>query len=309
MPIGMGCCRSCINFAGVISSDRYPLVRCARRLLSLWLLWIAANVVGGTLSLVLYRMLFDILGALRLTKELTILGVFFGFLPLFVSQSLALRRHLRKGSWVLASSLVLCIGFYAWFNVNSLFGIIPAIAAMAPPKDLQVLGVLVDAELFWERALSLFVVWGLVGVAQWLVLRRYIGHAGWWVVASAVGGAASGTAAVIVESASGDLLLSWVARWGVYGALTGVVLVLLLQNRIRHRYQRHIERAAVSWSASWPGLDAYTHGKTQRQGPQTKHRHLTDTGPDRTVGARLSSQRSSIRVYETRRTPGAVSRK
>jgi hypothetical protein len=234
------------------------------------------------------------------------LSLFLGFIPLFAAQWLVLRRHIsRVDLWVLSSSGGICLGTYAQHAVIFVFGIVAATTS----GDSQAFGVLYSTQL-WGRTLGLFALWGIIGAAQWLVLRRRIRHAGWWVLASAVGGATSGAVALVIVSAGGDLLLSYLARWAVYGALTGVVLVLLLQNRIKHRYQRHIERAAVSWSASWPGLDAYTHGKTRRQGPETKHLHLTDTGPDRTVGARLSSPRPlSIRVREKRRTPGAVSRK
>ena len=38
-------------------------------------------------------------------------------------------------------------------------------------------------EFFWY----LFMVGFVVGVAQWLVLRRHTQHAGWWILARAIG--------------------------------------------------------------------------------------------------------------------------
>jgi hypothetical protein len=81
-----------------------------------------------------------------------------------------------------------------------------------------------------------------------VVLRHRVRHAGWWVLASAVAGSVSGAVALVVGSANGNVLLSYLARWSVYGALTGIALVLLLHNRIKHRVQRRIELSA------FPGL-------------------------------------------------------
>jgi hypothetical protein len=282
----------------VTSDNRYIQVRRVRRLLVLWFWWTSAITIGGTLSHILTQILASLAGST--------LGLFFGPTPLWVAQWLGLRRCSRRFKqeawrWLVVSSLGLCMGYWISGTVIVELGVAAAVGKAAGS---------VTANVFWVRAVNSFIIWGVVGTAQQLVLRRHSRHASLWVLASAMSGASSGVVALAVESASGDLLLSWTARWGVYGALTGVALVLLLQSRIMHRYQRRIERAAVRWSPSWPALDPDTHGTPQRQGPQAKHLALTDTGPDRTVGARLSSPRPpSIRVREKRRTPGAVSRK
>jgi len=62
-----------------------------------------------------------------------------------------------------------------------------------------------------------------LGIAQWLVLRRQVSRAGWWVLANTVAFAVGGA---VVEAASGPLLVP-LALAG-YGANTGGVLVLLL---------------------------------------------------------------------------------
>jgi hypothetical protein len=81
----------------------------------------------------------------------------------------------------------------------------------------------VDGRVWGAVALALF---GLgVGAAQWLVLRRLIAGAAWWVPAS-VGAT---LAAALVENAlpRGWGTPVWVVL-AVFGAVTGVVLVHLL---------------------------------------------------------------------------------
>ena len=70
------------------------------------------------------------------------------------------------------------------------------------------------------------------GIAQWLVLRRHVPGAGWWVLASIVGVAVS--VAVISTVTAGVEEAGGIAGGGavggaVYGALTGGVLVWLLR--------------------------------------------------------------------------------
>jgi hypothetical protein len=240
-----------VRASGPIPRDRDSVVGIAHRSLGLGLWWILASVVGGTLSLILWRLLTGIVGGRLAWHTLSdlaggTLSLFFGFLPLSVAQWLVLRRHLRHpGRWVIASAVGVCLGTYAQRIVIFGLGAAPAIL---PAKDPQALGVLFNAQLFWGRGLGLFVLWGVVGAAQWLVLRRHFRHAGWWVLASAVAGAVSGALALVVGSASGGLLISYLARWSAYGAMTGLTLVLLRQDHIKRRYQRRIDRAAL------PGL-------------------------------------------------------
>jgi hypothetical protein len=51
------------------------------------------------------------------------------------------------------------------------------------------------------RLLPLSVPALLTGVGQWLVLRRHVSRAGWWVFASAVGGAVGWSAVLLVTLA------------------------------------------------------------------------------------------------------------
>ena len=63
----------------------------------------------------------------------------------------------------------------------------------------------------------------VLGVLQWLVLRRQVARAGWWVLASSVGWVMGGLASGITNTTAG-----WAVLGIVYGAITGIVLVWLL---------------------------------------------------------------------------------
>ena len=84
-------------------------------------------------------------------------------------------------------------------------------------------------EVFWINLLQEGLLWGLVGVLQWLVLRRWIG-AGLWIGLSILGGALMGmTAAATCYMACGAQIGPWntgvilpdAAAWGVFGTVTG----------------------------------------------------------------------------------------
>ena len=66
----------------------------------------------------------------------------------------------------------------------------------------------------------------VLGVLQWLVLRRQVARAGWWVLASTVGWIVGGLVSGITDTAAG-----WAVLGAVYGAITGSVLVWLLRHR------------------------------------------------------------------------------
>jgi hypothetical protein len=63
-----------------------------------------------------------------------------------------------------------------------------------------------------------------LGIAQWLALRRQLPRTGWWVLISAIGWVTAGLLAGAVSPPEG-----WAVVGAVYGAITGYVLVRLLQ--------------------------------------------------------------------------------
>lgn len=78
-----------------------------------------------------------------------------------------------------------------------------------------------------------------LGMAQWLVLRRHVTRAGWWVVASAAGWLAAvfltmvifrlGLGALPMHAWRSVVVVSWAAGGALYGALLGRVLIALLR--------------------------------------------------------------------------------
>jgi hypothetical protein len=86
----------------------------------------------------------------------------------------------------------------------------------------------------------------VVGLMQWVILRRQISRAGWWVLASAAGLAVAvgaGTAVAALVDGSGGLhgfarLCMWAAVMGLGGAISGVL-------------QQHILRQQVSRASWW----------------------------------------------------------
>ena len=89
--------------------------------------------------------------------------------------------------------------------------------------------------MLWMRAVDLLLIWFTVGIAQLFVLQMYLKHATIWTIVSAMSGALSDSVGLIVESAETNSLLVYAARWTIYGALTGVVIVLAEKDRLRSR--------------------------------------------------------------------------
>ncbi len=113
-------------------------------------------------------------------------------------QWLVLRRQVaRAGRWVLASLGAAAVVGVVVFGVGA-----------------------VSADVGWVVGAAAFGT--VLGALQWLVLRRQVARAGWWVLASTVGWVVGGPVGGIV---------GWAALGAVYGAVTGPVLVWLLRQR------------------------------------------------------------------------------
>ena len=89
--------------------------------------------------------------------------------------------------------------------------------AFAVPEDNVAIG-----------ALHTAVIGALIGAVQWLVLRRWLAGAGWWVAASAAGMALGGGAAFAASFATGaDVIQPWALA--VLGAPLGIAQWLVLR--------------------------------------------------------------------------------
>lgn len=165
----------------------------------LWFLWLMAGAVGwgwamdaGTFG---EPRPIELLRSMRPLNVSPYISVATGAAVVGVFQWLILRRYLTGSvRWVVAS-----------------------VAASVVGALLVLLVGLVDTDAGLLGGVSLF---GLVaGVLQWLVLRRQVPRAGWWVLASSVGW----LVAMPVSDMAGP------PGWAVYGTITGTVLVWLLR--------------------------------------------------------------------------------
>lgn len=68
-----------------------------------------------------------------------------------------------------------------------------------------------------------------LGFAQWLLLRSYLHRAGWWVLASAIGGLLGTTALMGLQYGGASIRFVYAGVPGlIYGAITGAALVWLV---------------------------------------------------------------------------------
>ncbi|MDM9385035.1 protein kinase [Chlorogloeopsis sp. ULAP01] len=162
--------------------------------------WILATTVGVVMGAVVGLVVGAAVGNVNAgnTVAAAIAGTFVG-----IMQWLVLRRQIyQAGWWVLATA----VGFAVFGAVaNALIGAVFG----------AVFNALIDAMA--GAVLGIF-----VGIMQWLVLRRQIYQAGWWVLATAVGFAVFGAAFNTVTGAGAGAIL---------GLITGLTLVKLLRNR------------------------------------------------------------------------------
>jgi hypothetical protein len=197
-------------------------------------------MVGGTLSMNLWFILSDAGNRL--------LGAFFGFFPLALAQWLVLRRYSRglgqRGWWwLVATAAGVCLGTLLAETLILPLAVTVPILTAPPGTTLKPTAGPLYPVIVFIRASILFIIWGVVGTGQWMVLRHRIRRPGLWILVSAASGAASGVAALVVDATTGTSrsLLGFGARWAIYGALTGVVLVFFLSNRIRRQTEQETE--------------------------------------------------------------------
>jgi len=177
---------------------------------SFWLAWVLASIMGFGIGMLLgasiayglfNREVFD--ATMGITLGL-VTGAIGGF-----AQWLVLRDHIPgAGWWVVASAL----GFAAFMGT-------PATVATENPAMAGIMG-----------AIAL----GFVGgIPQWIILRRHVERAGWWLVATLFGALVGeiGFPISFAIDATGNLSVIVVGvLFGVgLGAIPGAMLVWLLR--------------------------------------------------------------------------------
>ena len=203
-----------------------------------WLWWVLASIVVAAGGLSSYLAIFFTEGIIALLMPL--FGALFGAL-VGIIQWFILRRQMSPPLWWvlsnalafaligIASSLwVLGAGLITAILVDGWIGVFPG--------DFGVLGYLY---LAGYGALFGFVV----GIIQWLVLRRHVAQAGWWVLANIIAFAVGIEVLRIAGLLVRDIYpaIQFIAVYGglagplagaVAGIITGTVLVWLLRQPV-----------------------------------------------------------------------------
>jgi len=213
---------------------------------NLWFRWVLANAIGevvglGASAVVGVGLAWTIektmgaFGSLAMAGVMILVGTLEGIV-VGIAQWLVLRRPIQNMSWR-AWVLATAIGaFVAWT-----LGMIPstlmatnADAAAAPPPEMS------NVVMHGLAALMGAVLGPILGLPQWLVLRRHVQKAGWWVLANAAAWAL-GMPVVFVGASSvppggfglGVVVVGIVtgaSAGAVVGAVHGLALVWLLQS-------------------------------------------------------------------------------
>jgi len=186
-----------------------------------WLRWILVSAMGGAM-----------IGTMFQPGDFLVHLILRGFI-VGAMQWLVL-RHVLPGAWwwIAATGLSLIAASF----LSNLPGL-PVNLSGLYSALYQQFGLW---EVFWVNLVREAVVWGMVGVAQWLVLRR-LPHAGWWIPLSVAGGAVLGMASATTCYLACDALAQSVGTpaptivtdgiaWALYGAATGWLLARMVRD-------------------------------------------------------------------------------
>jgi len=142
--------------------------------------WIGVSILAFPLAWFAYFLVIGLItgwvgdtiyvnGTRHITEDYLFLYIFFPTVCLIsgILQYGLLRRYVPKmGGWVLASMAGCLLAFAMMFLLQRVF----------------------TAALFlWNGALAFAAIGGMIGLSQWVFLRRRIPKAGWWVPASMLG--------------------------------------------------------------------------------------------------------------------------
>ena len=215
---------------------------------SLWRRWVIANALGelvglgaaavaGVALVKLFEASLDAIASLAGASVMIVLGTFEG-LVVGLAQWLVLRRPfptVSRRAWVLASAVG---AFVAWT-----LGMLPSTlvdfgthAGAAPPAAMS------DTLMYALAAAMGAVLGPILGVPQWLALRRHVRHAAWWIPANAaawalgmpvvfIGASSAPTGGLPGLAATGGLTAA--AAGAMVGAIHGLALIWLAQPQRR----------------------------------------------------------------------------
>lgn len=211
---------------------------------SLWYRWILANAVGEGIGLgltlimgfVLFAGAEKTLGPVAVAGLAILAGTGIEGMVVGTAQWSVLRHPLPKLSWH-TWALVTALGaFVAWT-----LGMIPSTFFLTQADSGATSSVQMDTFVIYGlAALMGFVLGPVLGIPQWVALRRYVRKASWWVLANAVAWALGmmvvfiGVHVVLQDGFHPGmlvlLLLFLLGAGGVVGAVHGLALVWLVQS-------------------------------------------------------------------------------
>jgi hypothetical protein len=215
-----------------------------------WLLWVLASTVGWAVGWAVGNAVFNAVvgrgSAVRVAVVLAVVlavGLAVGGAVAGVAQWLLLRRQVRRADWwILASTAGSSTAGWAvgWAVGDAVFNAV--VGAMGSAVRVEVV-------LAVGEAVAGAVAGAVVGAAQWLILRRQVRRAGWWILAStagwAVGGAVGDAVGLAVLGAVGGVMDDAVFNavvgavgGAMIGIITGAVLVWLLRQPRREEERK-----------------------------------------------------------------------
>lgn len=186
----------------------------------LWLWWTLAAVAGLAVGEFLFRASGEFVWGALLFRGAHVLGV-----GVAVLQALVLRRHLPRAAW--------------WILATGVAAVLGGIAVLAALADVPYLTRGIEVPSIAFIVSSVLASGLLVGASQWLILRRHVARAAWWVPASGLSLTLGWLVGATVAEFALDPrnhppafdLLAGLLSATIYGALTGHTLSRLLQSR------------------------------------------------------------------------------
>lgn len=192
----------------------------------LWLWWVAAGAIGGGVGGIVAAPLERAANTyVYLTVAATVTAAL---------QWLLLRGYVRgAGWWVPATVAGWSVGFQATSAFSfSVFSVLGLDLNPETPGALTTI-------LFWSS------IGAIVGLAQWLLLRRQVARGGWWILVCAVGWAMLGPVLRDVGAA-----LAGIVTGVLGGAVGAVVVIVVLRHRLSHS-SLWVLAAVVAWAVAW----------------------------------------------------------
>lgn len=216
----------------------------------LWLRWVLANTVGevvglGASAVVGAGLAWAITAAtgsfagLAMAGAMILVGTFEGTV-VGIAQWLVLRRPLpdiRARAWILVTAAGAFVAWVLGMLPSTLMDLMGPASTEAGGPDMAAMSDL----LRYTLAAGMGSVLGpILGFPQWLVLRRHVSKAGWWIPANAVGWALgmvavfAGAGSPLLANASLMTIvliggLAGATAGALVGAVHGIVLVWLLR--------------------------------------------------------------------------------